>query len=236
MKHFKPWIIFVIAAMLFIPVKNANAYSSEITHDYDEYATSATLCNCVLFVRQLVPSFPSPATSIDQKKSHINSTIAAPGTVAIMTSSNYDENLKVYTGHVGFVESVDNDQITIIDSNFGSRQIRRRTGTEDELNIVGYFDPNHSSISFFEHTDCNGWEKSVLVSNDVCLYSDVGDGDPFPNDQLSCVEILKEGVTVILYEHSDLSGSKCIINGKGVHNLTDYGFNDLCSSFEITGN
>ena len=145
LKHYKLWIFFVLIAMLIIPITSSLASSSQITHDYDKYATNENKGNCVSFVLQLVPTFPSPSTTFEQKKSHINTQSASPGDVAIMSSPYYykDNNgTKIYTGHVGYVEKVENNQITIIDSNFGSPDIRRRTGTESELRIVGYYHPN----------------------------------------------------------------------------------------------
>ena len=98
----------VLFLMLALPLANAMAESSSAeTHDYDNLCTTSTIkSNCVEFARKLVPSFPSPASSIDEKKSHINSNVADAGSVAIMTS-NYiykDQNTSYYTGHVGYVE------------------------------------------------------------------------------------------------------------------------------------
>ena len=236
-------VFIVLFLMLALPLANAMAESSSVeTHDYDYLCTTDTIKgNCVEFVKKLVPTFPAPSYTIKEKESHINSYVPDVGSVAIMTSNfqAYDENTKqyYYTGHVGYVEKVSDDrkEVTIVDAHFGADIIQRRVGTESELHIVGYYDPDDTSVRFYEYFDGNGWKNDQLVCNGTCLYLDMRYGNPFPNDQLKCIEILSDGVSVTVYEHSNFSGRSYVIEGKGKHNLADVAFENICSSCMISG-
>jgi hypothetical protein len=100
-------------------------------------------CNCVLYVRCLVPSFPSPATYLTEKLQHNNVSYPSMGWVAIM---NYDYPY----GHVGVIDGmwwawqgyISNLNLSLNEANYYPCQVMtNRTGTPGTLHIVGYFRP-----------------------------------------------------------------------------------------------
>ena len=237
MKNIGRLVSLFLVGLLLLSIPTAFSLTSDIIHDYDGYGNKG---NCVAFVRKLVPSFTGKATTIDQKKAIGNSDTASAGSVAIMTSSYTTEyeGKTVYTGHVGYVESVSGSQITIIDANFGSEDIRRRIGTASELNIVKYYDPNFSNsgsqsqsgtVTFYEHKDGGGWNYSCSPGKEVRDAGQMG----FPNDQLSCVRVSGSNIKVEIFEHDNFNGRKLTFDREGLFNLDSYDFNDICSSYKV---
>jgi hypothetical protein len=91
-------------------------------------------CNCVLYAKSKVPSLPGGLWTLADKMKIVNSYIPLVGEVAIM-------NYAYPWGHVGIVVAVNGDKITIEEANFKRCEITRRTGTREELRILGYFRP-----------------------------------------------------------------------------------------------
>lgn len=188
---------------------------------------------CTDYVQDYVPSF-SGVTSLSEKMRYNNDDTPRVGSVAIMTSSGrYADN-----GHVGLIESVNNSLITITEANYKDGWITRATGTAAELNIIGYYNPSLSntssgSVIFYEHINGDGWSYSTEVNQGTCLACFHTYYLPFANDQLSSVWIGGNDITVQLYEHDLHGGRCCTLRGQGMHNLTDYNFNDICSSYQI---
>jgi hypothetical protein len=98
-------------------------------------ATDKNRCNCVKWVRDRVPNLPFGLWTINDKKKIINSKKAKIGRVAIM-------NVGLPWGHVGVVVGKGSDRIVIKEANFKFCKITERQGTEKELKIIGYFNPN----------------------------------------------------------------------------------------------
>ncbi|MDD2498880.1 MAG: CHAP domain-containing protein [Desulfitobacteriaceae bacterium] len=97
--------------------------------------TDANRCNCVLWVRKRVPNLPFGLWTILSKKKIINSDKAKEGRVAIM-------NVGLPFGHVGIVKEVGKNHITIQEANYKLCKVTERHGTEKDLKILGYFNPN----------------------------------------------------------------------------------------------
>ena len=91
--------------------------------------------NCVKWVRERVPNLPFGLWTIINKKNIINSHKAKIGRVAIM-------NVGLPWGHVGLITSKGSDRIVIQEANYKMGKITERQGTEKELKILGYFNPN----------------------------------------------------------------------------------------------
>ena len=98
-------------------------------------ATDKNRCNCVLWARNKVPKLPFGLWTIGDKKKIINSHKAKIGRVAIM-------NVGWPWGHVGVVVGKGSNQIVIQEANFKTCKITERQGTEKEIKILGYFNPN----------------------------------------------------------------------------------------------
>lgn len=92
-------------------------------------------CNCVKWVRERVPKLPFGLWYIWNKKKIINSHKAKIGRVAIM-------NVGLPWGHVGIVADKGSDRIVIQEANYKFCKITERQGTEKDLKILGYFNPN----------------------------------------------------------------------------------------------
>ena len=91
-------------------------------------------CNCVLFARSKVPSLPRGLTTQAAKRRIINSYSPSVGAVAVMAVGRY--------GHVGRVVSVNGDgTITVEESNYRPCRFTTRTGTPEQLRVLGYFTP-----------------------------------------------------------------------------------------------
>ncbi len=90
--------------------------------------------NCVKFARRYVPSLPFGLWTLTDKKKIINSYAPTVGDVAIMSVGLF--------GHVGVVQEISGEIITIKEANYKTGQITERSGTASELKIVGYFNPN----------------------------------------------------------------------------------------------
>ena len=97
--------------------------------------TEKNRCNCVLWARDKVPSIPFGLWTIFDKKKIINSHQAKAGNVAII-------NAGLPFGHIAIVAKVGINHITIKEANYKSCRITERHGTESDLKILGYFDPN----------------------------------------------------------------------------------------------
>lgn len=91
-------------------------------------------CNCVKYARSMVPKLPYGLFTLNNKKCVINACNPKVGSVAIM-------NIGLPWGHVGVVEYVGKHHITIREANFQSCAITERHNTEEELRIIGYFQP-----------------------------------------------------------------------------------------------
>ncbi|MCP4353421.1 MAG: hypothetical protein GY795_48855, partial [Desulfobacterales bacterium] len=96
--------------------------------------------------------------------------------------------------------------------------------TPDKTDRESY---NGNYSVFYEHTNKKG-----------AYFYGKTEGDPFVgdnwNDKISSVWV-RDGYTVTIYEHSDFSGRRKILQGrKGgtLYNLTDIGFNDMISSYK----
>ncbi|MCL2146321.1 MAG: S-layer homology domain-containing protein [Synergistaceae bacterium] len=89
--------------------------------------------NCVLWARAYkIPELPFGLWTLSDKIAIINEDTASPGCAAI---------IKTPQGHIAYVEDVQDGIITIIEANWGSSRITRASGTEEELKILGYFNP-----------------------------------------------------------------------------------------------
>lgn len=91
-------------------------------------------CNCVLWVRQRVPSLPFGLWTLKDKKAIINSSKPKKGRVAIIETGEAP-------GHVALVIKKGLSHVTILEANYKACQITERHGTQTSLRIVGYFDP-----------------------------------------------------------------------------------------------
>lgn len=112
-------------------------------------------CNCVEWVRNnKVATLPHGLCTLNDKKALPLSHVPKVGSVAIIDPPfilKSDEQcgnrqLKKGTsiGHVAYVEKVEGSQISIIEANFQPCKVGRRKGTENELRIVGYWNPTGS--------------------------------------------------------------------------------------------
>lgn len=99
--------------------------------------------NCVFFARKRVPSLPYGLQTWKGKLEAVNSRRPEPGSVAMIriTHGAYRD-----VGHVAIVEKVTGNSLTIIEGNYLSGTVTRRTATgrdladaERQLFIVGYF-------------------------------------------------------------------------------------------------
>lgn len=99
--------------------------------------------NCVHFARERVPSLPYGLHTWNAKLDVVNSKRPQPGSVAMIriTHGAYKD-----VGHVAIVEAVSDTSLTIIEGNYVSGTVTRRTATgrdltdaERQLFIVGYF-------------------------------------------------------------------------------------------------
>jgi hypothetical protein len=113
-------------------------------------------CNCVKYARLMVPRTPVPnwrdplapgLTSFEAKKSIINDSKPAKGSVAVIDSGSSfrSGNRTIITGHLAVVSAVDSKgNITINETNWGREgcNFSTRSGSASKLNIVGYFNPS----------------------------------------------------------------------------------------------
>jgi hypothetical protein len=107
--------------------------------------TGAYSDNCVLYARSHVPSLPFGLHNWEDKKTHAKHSSPAVGSVAMI---EIKEGAYKDAGHVAVVEAVTSDSITIIEANYKTGLITRRTATgvdladaASQLNIYGYFQP-----------------------------------------------------------------------------------------------
>lgn len=99
--------------------------------------------NCVLYARGKVPSLPTGLFNWQDKKNAINSNTPREGSVAMIP---YIDKTGEAVGHAAVVESVTSNSITIIEGNWSSGKVTRRTATGVDLNdaanqlkIAGYY-------------------------------------------------------------------------------------------------
>lgn len=90
---------------------------------------------------------------------------------------------------------------------------------EENKTTIFYMKPKGKGISFTR-------------SGGFAAYHDTDMG--FDDNNLSSVWIGSEYVTVILYELTEYGGQCLVLQGAGLHDLGDYDFDNLCSSYEIT--
>ena len=212
------------------------AASSKIAKYYDDLpGVPKGNTDCVAFIKylhenkpDLLPDIPNTSLStFSNKTAVINTFTPDRGCIAICKSSKYPKN-----GHVAFVDSVSSDRetITLVEAGgFIEGHISTRTGNKIELSIVGYYNPY--TVSFYEHHDEEGWATGKFKGDSAQTATQMG----FSNDQLSCVEIRQDNITVVLYEHDNFQGRKIVLSKKGTYNLGDMNFNDICSSYTISG-
>lgn len=85
--------------------------------------------------------------------------------------------------------------------------------------IIFYMKPNGKGVSLTRNTGFTAYAST-----------DMG----FDDNNLSSVWVSAENVTVKLYELSEYGGQCIVLEGKGLINLSDYDFDNLCSSYAIT--
>ena len=101
--------------------------------------------NSLAFARARVPSLPDNLNSWPRKMDAINSAFPLPGSVAMI---EVPSGLNSQLGHVAIVEAVGEASLTIIEGNYITGEVTRRTATgknladaAQQLRIVGYFKP-----------------------------------------------------------------------------------------------
>ncbi|NLI21027.1 MAG: leucine-rich repeat protein [Clostridiales bacterium] len=94
----------------------------------------------------------------------------------------------------------------------------KSTASQPDEAIIFYMKPNGTGVSL---------TRSVGFT--AYYYTDMG----FDNDNLSSVRINAENVTVKLYDDSEFTGICVILRGTGLYNLSDYDFDNRCSSYAI---
>ena len=135
------WLLLGIVFIFSLEVPRAETYQIVVANDYERVTNTSNLHNCVFFTRKLVPNLPYGLTTFQNKKNIINSQMAEKGAVAIVQTEN------IY-GHVSYVEKVQGSLITTIDANWkyqGRIHIVRRTGTKEQLHIVGFYIPKRNN-------------------------------------------------------------------------------------------
>ena len=118
--------------------------------------TDKNRCNCVLYARTQVKPFPYGMWTIEDKKKIINSSSPKVGALAIMNVGVWyiHNGVRVFSGHMGVVEKISYAQkkcpacgtilknvpsyITIREANYVRCAITRRSGTSQELKILGF--------------------------------------------------------------------------------------------------
>jgi hypothetical protein len=106
--------------------------------------TDPNRCNCTGYVRARIPSMPRGLWTLYNKTKMINSQYPAIGNVAVMNTGIWYKlfgRTLVFSGHLGIVTNAQGNLITIKEANFQNCTITQRTGTRQELRIVGYFRP-----------------------------------------------------------------------------------------------
>lgn len=101
--------------------------------------------NSLAYARAKVPSLPENLNSWPRKMDAINSAFPQPGSVAMI---EVPSGLNSQLGHVAIVEAVGEASLTIIEGNYVTGEVTRRTATGKnlaeaarQLRIVGYFQP-----------------------------------------------------------------------------------------------
>lgn len=101
--------------------------------------------NSLAYARTKVPSLPDKLNSWPRKMDAINSAFPLPGSVAMI---EVPSGLNSQLGHVAIVEAVGEASLTIIEGNYITGEVTRRTATGKnladaarQLRIVGYFKP-----------------------------------------------------------------------------------------------
>lgn len=141
--------------------------------------TDFNRCNCTSYVRARVPSIPTGLWTFRNKVAMINYQIPAIGSVAVMNVGIWYKlfgKTVVFSGHVGIVTGLKGNLITIREANYQYCTITQRTGTRQELKIVGYFhpkqkkakaQPNTKQLTLYSH-NYNG--RIVYLQKNQTLY------------------------------------------------------------------
>jgi len=108
-------------------------------------------CNCVLYVRNnFVSSLPNPLTYASQKRNVINHYFPRVPSAAIhpINSGRYAENWHVSAVRNIVIDNTNGSlKLTIREANYPSCGIYERTGTPEQLGIMGYYDPTYPATS-----------------------------------------------------------------------------------------
>jgi hypothetical protein len=103
-----------------------------------------------------MPSLPFGLTTYKAKLGIINSQTPIVGEAAIM---NYSQPY----GHIGKVIGVSGNKIMIQEANYQKCAIGTRTGTREQLHIVGYFRPAGVNPPAPAQPQTSGYPKNVTV-------------------------------------------------------------------------
>lgn len=90
--------------------------------------------------------------------------------------------------------------------------------------------PEGRTIDFYSEPDGRGTPVTRGEGFTAFYFDNMG----FDNDALSSVRINADGLFVRLYEHSEFSGSCLVLQGKGLYNLRELQFDNICSSYVIS--
>jgi len=155
--------------------------------------------------------------------------------------------------HSAIVKSVSGSTITLIEQNWKylyhnswfTQTNRTITKSDDGVKFYRWSDSSASNSSsadssatdssgaadvvFYEHINGQGWAVARAADCYVSSFENMG----FSNDQLSCIQINNSSITVELYWDTNYQGQCLKFTTMGTYNLTDYNFNDVCSSYKI---
>lgn len=92
-------------------------------------------CNCVKYARYKVNELPFGLWTIRDKKKIINSYKPKKGRVAIM-------KVGLPWGHLGVVTKVEEDHISVKETNYKFCKKTKRHDTPENLKVIGYFNPH----------------------------------------------------------------------------------------------
>ena len=108
-------------------------------------STDKYKCNCVTWLRQRLPSLPYGLWTLKDKETIINSYKPVTGSGAMSKDGVWftRNGKRVFSGHVALVVKIRGDIITIHEANYSTCKVTEREGTMSQLNIIGFFVPNH---------------------------------------------------------------------------------------------
>ena len=126
-------------------------------------------CNCVLYVRNnFVPSLPRPLTTSTQKQNVINHYFPRVPSAPIhpIYSGTYSANW-----HVSAVRNIEIQRdgslrLTIREANYPTCGIYERSGTPEQLGIIGYYDPTYPATSG-SRSDTNAPKLNSITNSTV---------------------------------------------------------------------